>query len=341
MYYNKTTEQNRASARLNRIGQQYGDFIVDDVIFKNDNKQRWVLHCTKCGEIKVIENGREFHADVRKGKNKARCGCDFRKAQEVYLLEQQEKAKMRLLKNLEKTKRETVKKQEIESNIGVKYWHLTCVEHLKSGYIFRCDCGRDFVSKLCTVKNGIKKTCGNAECEYHKLTASQSAMDHGCSVETSEYRPLYRVYRGMITRCYNQNNLSYVNYGARGIEVCEQWLNDFTSFKEWAVANGWKYEKQENGYNKWSIDRIDVNGNYEPSNCRWSTSKEQRVNQRPIEELQPRKSSVEINGVTKLKKEWCEEYGITCAAVLYRMKSMGMTFEQAVTLPKRQGDSVY
>lgn len=85
---------------------------------------------------------------------------------------------------------------------------------------------------------------------------------------------LYRTWCDMKTRCYNSNHPSYKWYGARGITICDTWRNDFMAFYSWAMLSGY----QEN----LTIDRIDVNGNYEPDNCRWSTMLEQSHNKRPM-----------------------------------------------------------
>lgn len=85
------------------------------------------------------------------------------------------------------------------------------------------------------------------------------------------YTRIYRIWQGMKKRCYNPNFVSYNRYGGRGITVCEEWRNSSSSFYRWAINNGYSDDL--------SIDRIDNDGNYEPSNCRWTTSKVQASNQ--------------------------------------------------------------
>lgn len=86
--------------------------------------------------------------------------------------------------------------------------------------------------------------------------------------------PLYTVYLGMKKRCYTPSTTGFENYGGKGIKVCEEWKNDFSVFYEWAIKSGYYYNTEEARGQRLSIDRIDSNGDYSPSNCRWITLSE-------------------------------------------------------------------
>lgn len=133
----------------------------------------------------------------------------------------------------------------------------------------QCDCGNTAFVLSTELINGHTKSCG---C-LMKETVSRMMSTHGLSDSR-----LYTVWCGVVARCENPAHKSYKNYGGRGIKICSEWRNDFTAFHDWALANGYD-ENAPRG--QCTIDRIDVNGDYEPNNCRWVTQAEQMKNTRP------------------------------------------------------------
>lgn len=125
---------------------------------------------------------------------------------------------------------------------------------------------------------------------------------------------LYNVYHSMLDRCLNEKSKVYKHYGSRGIKVFDEWLKDFSNFYNWAIGNGYKEGL--------SIDRIDVNGNYEPSNCRWVTQKEQNINKR-------NNKRYTYNSQTKTLTEWCRDLNINYERTRSRIR-MGWDFEKAI-----------
>jgi hypothetical protein len=140
----------------------------------------------------------------------------------------------------------------------MKYNQLTILKYIgyvKQNHIFQvqCDCKYKTIKNIrlsdIKAKNNPTKSCG--KCQGKHL------MRH---------TRIYNTWRHMKARCYNTNNKSYHSYGGRGIKVCDEWLDDFMSFYNWAMANGYT--------DKLTIDRINVDGNYEPDNCQWITRSE-------------------------------------------------------------------
>ena len=121
----------------------------------------------------------------------------------------------------------------------------------------------------------------------------------------------------MRQRCLNAKHPAYPKYGGRGIAICSEW-DDFKAFHAWAMANGYE--------DALSIDRINNDGNYEPSNCRWATSETQVRNR-----SNSRKFT--LNGVTKSAKEWADSLGITRGSLTERIDA-GWPLEVALTTPK-------
>ena len=133
----------------------------------------------------------------------------------------------------------------------------------KAQFICKCDCGKIAIVSSRSLRNGDTKSCGCLLSEKSR----ERAIKHGLRQSR-----LYRIYYGMKARCNNSNNVKYAHYGGRGISVCAEWRDDFKAFYDWAMSRGYSDDL--------TIDRVDVNGNYEPSNCRWATYTQQNLNRR-------------------------------------------------------------
>lgn len=136
-------------------------------------------------------------------------------------------------------------------------------------WLCQCDCGNTVEVISDSLRSGNTRSCGclHDECAVEKIRGVKCKPKHGLS-----HHRLFGILNGMKTRCYNENNKDFKDYGGRGIKICDDWLSDFKNFYDWAISNGYQDDL--------TIDRIDVNGNYEPSNCKWSTRAEQSRNQR-------------------------------------------------------------
>lgn len=150
---------------------------------------------------------------------------------------------------------------------GMKFGRLVVLERSantingQASWICRCECGN--ITHPITGSNlrkGKTKSCGCLRTRHGEYDTR-----------------LYEVWHSMKNRCYCTTNHAYQNYGGRGITVCDEWLNDFVAFKVWAMAHGYDPIAPRG---KCTLDRIDVNGNYCPDNCRWVTMKVQQNNRR-------------------------------------------------------------
>lgn len=167
-------------------------------------------------------------------------------------------------------------------------------KHYSHYYLCRCDCGNEKIVVNSNLLTGNTQSCGclKKEKPNHKK--------HNLSKHK-----LYRVYKTMINRCYNPKNISFKIYGKRGIAVCKEWQQDFMIFYNWAINAGYKEGL--------SIDRIDVNGNYEPTNCRWATTKEQSNNRRT-------NRFISYKGETHTISQWERITGIDHRKISARLK---------------------
>ena len=135
---------------------------------------------------------------------------------------------------------------------------------------------------------------------------------------------LYEVWKNMRRRCMNPKNNRAKNYILKGVTFCEEW-NNYLNFRTWALENGY----DENApYGQCTLDRIDNDGNYEPSNCRWTTAKVQENNM-------SRNRIIEYNGVTKTMSQWADFLGISYSAMIHRVQR-NWSMERIVSTPQRR-----
>lgn len=153
---------------------------------------------------------------------------------------------------------------------GERYGRLIAIRRLdrrRNGHtvwLCKCDCGNETEVVIGSLRNGLTRSCGCLNAERR--------IEHGMT-----HTRLYGVWLGMRRRCDYKKHRDYPNYGGRGIKVCPQWRDSFSSFYEWAIANGYD---ETAPYMACTLDRIDPDGDYEPSNCRWVDAKTQANNRR-------------------------------------------------------------
>lgn len=188
---------------------------------------------------------------------------------------------------------------------GKRYGRLTAlrVDEERTGkrtyWICQCDCGNIIVTRRDSLENGHAKSCG-------------CLPKHKCIKHGKSKAKIYRVWIGMKERCYNKNHQNYNNYGGRGITVCPEWLGEhgIENFIRWSYENGYK---ENEGRNKLTLDRKDVNGNYEPSNCRWADKDTQNYNKRCTRKII-------VNGENKTILDLNREYGVSISTLRARYK---------------------
>lgn len=168
-----------------------------------------------------------------------------------------------------------------------------------------CDCGNTTLVTSYNLKSGKISSCG---CLKRELLTNKNIKHN------QRHTKLYEIWKAIKQRCNNPNNIGYKNYGGRGITICEEWQNNFESFYEWSINNG--YTEQL------SIDRIDVNGNYEPNNCRWATRLEQANNTRNTKYYT-------YDNKTLPLRYWCNIYNMNYKQI-YDVLRRGVPFEEII-----------
>lgn len=212
-----------------------------------------------------------------------------------------------------------------EKWIGQKFGRLTVVGfERKTGagrgwnWVVKCDCGNQKVCDASAVKSGNTRSCG---CLHDEL-CGQRARKYKYKVY--ENKRLHGIWVDVKRRCYSPSRPRYKDYGGRGITVCEEWLQSFDNFVEWALANGY----DEN----LTLERKDVNGNYCPENCEWITLRAQCRNKRDT-------IYVEYRGETYKLIELCKQAKVSYYTVHNRLQS-GWSVEDAIDTPSVQENSL-
>ena len=180
-----------------------------------------------------------------------------------------------------------------------------------------CDCGKEKIIEAPSLKKGRSKSCGCLQ----KEIVTKRQTKHGLQKANNR---LYGIWSGIKQRCTNPKRNVFRHYGGKGIVICQEWQK-FPAFYSWAISNGYA--------DNLTIDRIDNNGNYEPSNCRWIPDSAQHRNQ-------TNNKFITVNGKAMLLCDWAKIYGIKASVILNRIRS-GWTEEEAVITPLQKSKARY
>ena len=217
-----------------------------------------------------------------------------------------------------------VRGSKIKDLTGEKFNMFTVLEfsHVDYGekyrrtyWVVQCECGT-----IKTIRADQLKTTKSCGCHKRKVDSEKAKklvdINRKYDDEKSLSRhPLYHVWRGMNSRCYDSKDNHYSRYGGRGISICKEWKDDFRTFYDWGMNNGYSEGLE--------IDRIDNDGNYEPSNCRWVTRKENANN---------RSTTIKIpfKGYLKSVTEWSEVLGIDPTKMYYLHDKKNIPYETII-----------
>ena len=186
------------------------------------------------------------------------------------------------------------------------------IKNRRAYWLCECECGNQSEILGSNLRNGNSKSCG---CLKHDLNILRSTK-HNLSRSR-----IYQIWADMKQRCYNAKEIEYIRYGARGITVCDEWINSFEKFNTWAMANGYREDL--------TIDKIDNYKGYSPDNCRWITIREQGANRR-------NNIIYTVDGSTDILSNLCRKYNKQKDTVRSRLKR-GIPIELALKEPLHMG----
>ncbi len=184
-------------------------------------------------------------------------------------------------------------------------------------YLCQCDCGNYKIIKADNLRNGNTHSCG---CLKKKMMAEKQFKHGSSGGRHGQSTRLYRIWRGMLSRCYTKSATEYDRYGGRGISVCDDWRYDYCSFMDWAMSNGYSDDL--------TIDRINNDSDYSPDNCRWVPFEKQLLNK-------SNNRLLSFNGQIKTITEWANEYNIDRRLLGSRIDRYGWPIDKALTTPVR------
>ena len=208
-------------------------------------------------------------------------------------------------------------KRRIKDITGMRFGSLVVLRRSdhrirgKVSWLCKCDCGKYIDAIGSALRSGNTKSCG---CLKIDELVKRSTKHNKC------YEREYSIWSSMKQRCLNSKARAYKWYGGRGIKICDRWLNDDNGFSNFLKDMG-------NAPPDYSIDRIDPNGNYEPSNCRWASWYQQSRNK-------TNSHFITVNGITKNITDWSNKCGISRSEINHRMKDLGWSAYDAINTKK-------